>query len=202
MQKRWTLLPLALGLSLCLLTGCQQSADTDTTGNNAAISDSQLYATALGNFLQEQSWQLQEMDTILQELDQIPSQNAYVLGHVAGRAAANRNGGDAYQNLRLNTPDQVVQQIIPLEQDEVLSVYANARLDFLEALADQTDATAVTSTEFVSTLTDLREAFARIYLTQDQLETLLNTDGNAVTDYIQKLQTCTEQLTKATTLLQ
>lgn len=52
MQKRWTLLPLALGLSLCLLTGCQQSADTDTTGNNAAISDSQLYATALGNFLQ------------------------------------------------------------------------------------------------------------------------------------------------------
>ena len=95
MQKRWTLLPLALGLSLCLLTGCQQSADTDTTGNNAAISDSQLYATALGNFLQEQSWQLQEMDTILQELDQIPSQNAYVLGHVAGRAAANRNGGDA-----------------------------------------------------------------------------------------------------------
>lgn len=202
MQKRWTLLPLALGLSLCLLTGCQQSADTDTTGNDAAISDSQLYATALGNFLQEQSWQLQEMDTILQELDQIPSQNAYVLGHVAGRAAANRNVGDAYQNLRLNTPDQVVQQIIPLEQDEALSVYANARLDFLEALADQTDATAVTSTEFVSTLTDLREAFARIYLTQDQLETLLNTDGNAGTDYIQKLQACTEQLTKATTLLQ
>ena len=202
MQKRWTLLPLALGLSLCLLTGCQQSADTDTAGNDAAISDSQLYATALGNFLQEQSWQLQEMDTILQELDQIPSQNAYVLGHVAGRAATNRNGGDAYQNLRLNTPDQVVQQIIPLEQDEALSVYANARLDFLEALADQTDATAVTSTEFVSTLTDLREAFARIYLTQDQLETLLNTDGNAGTDYIQKLQACTEQLTKATTLLQ
>ena len=48
----------------------------------------------------------------------------------------------------------------------------------------------------------LREAFARIYLTQDQLETLLNTDGNAGTDYIQKLQACTEQLTKATTLLQ
>ena len=184
MQKRWTLLPLALGLSLCLLTGCQQTADTDTTGNDAAISDSQLYATALGNFLQEQSWQLQEMDTILQELDQIPSQNAYTLGHVAGRAAANRNGGDAYQNLRLNTPDQVVQQIIPLEQDAALSVYANARLDFLEAL------------------TDLREAFARIYLTQDQLETLLNTDGNAGTDYIQKLQACTEQLSKATTLLQ
>ena len=202
MQKRWTLLPLALGLSLCLLTGCQQSADTDTAGNDAAISDSQLYATALGNFLQEQSWQLQEMDTILQELDQIPSQNAYVLGHVAGRAAANRNGGDAYQNLRLNTPDQVVQQIIPLEQDEALSVYANARLDFLEALADQTDAAAVTGADFTAELPALREAFDKVNLTQDQLENLANTDDNAVTTYLQNMQDFAAQLTKATTLLQ
>ena len=34
------------------------------------------------------------------------------------------------------------------------------------------------------------------------MENLLNTDGNAGTDYVQKLQACTEQLTKATTLLQ
>ena len=202
MQKRWTLLPLALGLSLCLLTGCQQSADTDTAGNDAAISDSQLYATAYGTFLQTQRWQLKEMDGLLQEIEALTPDDAYALGHVVGRATAVQNAGDAYHALLLNVPDQVVQQVIPAEQEQAQAAYANAQQDFFAALSAQTDAAALTGADFTAELPALREAFDKVNLTQDQLENLANTDDNAVTTYLQNMQDFAAQLTKATTLLQ
>ena len=95
MSKRWTLPFLIFGLFLFLLTGCHQNADK--TG--ASISDSQLYATAYGTFLQTQRWQLKEMDGLLQEIEALTPDDAYALGHVVGRAAAIQNAGDAYHAL-------------------------------------------------------------------------------------------------------
>lgn len=201
MQKRWTLLPLALGLSLCLLTGCQQSADAGTDSTDV-ISESQLYATARSTFLQAQAQQLQEMDALLQELEQLAPEDSYGLGHLTGRAAADRNWGDVYRSLCLNTPEQIVQQLVPAEQDKANKAYASARLNFLEALSAQTDAAALTSSEWTAALPALREAFDKINLTQRQLEDLDSTNDTAVTDYIQNIQDFAAQLNRVTALLQ
>lgn len=205
MKKRWTLFPLALGLSLCLLAGCQTQTDADKADDTAAISDSQLYATVRSTFLQEQSQQLQELDALLQELEQLVSKDAdaYDLGHLTGRAIADRNEGDAYQSLCRNTPEQIVQQLIPAEQGKANEAYAAARLDFLETLAAQTDLTALAgaNTEFAAALPALREAFQKIDLTQQQLENLENAKDDAATDYVQNMQDFAAQLSQATALL-
>lgn len=179
-------------LFLSVLSSCQQEQQPD--GQQFAIADNYF------NF--DQTWELSETKSILQELNTLSPNDSYALGHVIGRAESLSSKTDAYPALIGSVPPEIVDLIVPQELSEAYSEFSGAQRDFLTAILEQNHSSLTNPySSFRRALPALLDQFDTTDLSLREVRNLETLGSTAFETYLQNLSDTSQQLRTTTDLL-